>query len=99
MIVKTLHCSNQLIILLDALCCCQANDVPELCLGFCMGQDAEGNTEGAEKDDDYDVYETYNGDDEKNDTAMVPPFWFVVKQFLSLLHQSFRIMFINSSMK
>ena len=50
-----------------------------------MGQDAEGNTEGAEKDEDYDVYETYNGDDEKNDTAKVPPFWFVVKQFLSLL--------------
>ena len=44
-----------------------------------MGQDAEGNTEGAEKDDDYDVYETYNGDDEKNDTTKVPPFWFVVK--------------------
>ena len=72
-------------IYLDALCCCQANDVPELCLGFCMGQDAEGNTEDAEKEDDYDVYETYNGDDEKNDTAKVPPFWFVVKQFLSLL--------------
>ena len=47
-----------------------------------MGQDAEGNTEDAEKDDDYDVYETYNGDDEKNDTTMVPPFWFVVKKFL-----------------
>ena len=45
-----------------------------------MGQDAEGNTEDAEKDDDYDVYETYNGDDEKNETTKEPPFWFVVKK-------------------
>ena len=55
-----------------------------------MGQDAEGNTELDEKD--YD-----DGDDEKNETVKVPPFWFVVKQFLSLLQQSFRN--INSSMK
>ena len=42
-----------------------------------MGQDAEGNTEVAEKDyDDGD-------DDEKNETIKVPPFWFVVKKFLA----------------
>ena len=48
-----------------------------------MGQDAEGNTEVAEKD--YD-----DGDDEKNETIKVPPFWFVVKKFLFIAPAKFQ---------
>ena len=54
-----------------------------------MGQDAEGNTEVAEKDyDDGD-------DDEKNETIKVPPFWFVVKKFLASVDNFLSIQFFE----
>ena len=64
---------------IDALCCCQSNDVPELCLGFCMGQDAEGNEASLNTIEEYE--ETPDISDTKNITKNQPPFWFVVNIF------------------
>ena len=68
------------------MCCCQANNVDELCLGYCMGQDAEYT--------EWDTEVTEEDDDEKDETIKFPPFWFLVKKFLSLLQQSFKNMLL-----
>ena len=62
---------------LDALCCCQSNNIPELCLGFCMGQDAEGNEGSVNVEEEYE--EEADTSETKNTTK--PPFWFVVNIF------------------
>ena len=47
-----------------------------------MGQDAEGNKENEnENDNEYD-YEIDNGENDKNATRNLPPYWFVVKNLL-----------------
>ena len=60
-------------IYLDALCCCQANNVPSACLGYCLGQEAEYT--------EWDAEVSEEDDDEKNEPIKFPPFWFLVKNF------------------
>ena len=65
---------------IDALCCCQENKVPELCIGFCIRDDAGGN--------DPDAINNQYGDEEEFDdpssneksipTKNEPPFWLTV---------------------
>ena len=56
-----------------------------------MGQDAEGNKDEG-NEDNYE-YETDNGENKKNATRNLPPFWFVVNN--SFLYSASNFMIIH----
>ena len=79
LIVKILHCSNKLIVLLDALCCCQKNKVPYECLGYCMNVIAKGNEVDAHDATENDRREEEFLSGKNNLTRHIPPEWFLVR--------------------
>ena len=77
--MKTLHRYNSIVVLLDALCCCQKNKVPYECLGYCMNVIAKGNEVDAHDAKENDRREEELLKEGNNRTKHVPPEWFLVR--------------------